>query len=1571
MKKLVPILILAVVLITFFAVGCESGSHTVEFYVDGSLYEYFVVKDGEGLDEIPDVPSKDGKNGAWDIKNFDEIKSDLKVTAIYTDATFKVTFIADGTIIKEVNVRKNSRLADIPAVPEKTGFVGSWSVNDFSNVDRNITAVAEYTPIDLSVKFIKDGDVIAVSSVEKGGALSRVPEVPEFEGKNLNGKWVTENGEDADFTEIQTDITVYAYYYAAVELLYGESEVTIVGCDIETPVETIEFGVKPGYDFGGWYADENFRQRIEFPHTFTENTAIYCRWHFNGGSEGFTFVDGKVTGYVGSETDVTVPYKYVVDGKETSVTGIADGAFDGNTDITSITLPSTVTEIGAAAFRNCANLKSVGYSDGCFVERIGDDAFNSCISLKEFTFSPFCSSIGSSAFYMCSAVTEYKNLSDTLLQTVPAKAFYGNEKAVSFALPACVEEIGESAFAGSVNAEFIFEKSNLLKTVGSNAFENCYALIDFTAPSIESVGENAFKNCRSLTSAYLPSSENIYLVFGTQDDIYFYECEGRFVPQGLYSVTVTKGTGSGVIPDGAFKNLYSVKQFNISEGISAIGKFSFAADNAVWERDLEINLPQSLVSIGDYAFSGRTDLISVLIPRGVEEIGEYAFYGLSALNAVTTEPNSALTYVGREAFGNTKWFDEYSGPVILGRVILGITERYLNSIGKVAVTAEDFGSAEIIAPYAFYGNRVLRSVTIPETVYGVYRYAFADCDNLTAAEISAKVIIGLSEEEGVPSGIFAGSDKLTSLTIGAGVRIESLFGTEVTDGFLFKGSYLPRSLNTLTLLAGKTDTVGKGIYDGLSGIKKLVLSEGLTGAEDGAFVGGGIEEVYFPSTFVKIGYKEDADTETETVYEGVFSSALKSVVFAENSSLEYIYEKAFYGCGLTGIAIPATVKYVGKYAFADSVSSEFSLTFADGALEKIDSFAFANTRFKTDFILSLPDSLVNVGESAFVDCANLVEVKFGSGIKTIGENAFKNSGLKRFDLSESVECFDENGNVTVKNILSGTDVNELILRAPVRAAELFGTVPDSLAKVTLYGNVADGALENLPQIKNLEVVDAEIIGSRAFYGCGGLIRISLPITVKEIGDYACAECGELATFIIESGNSLKSIGEYVFRNDTKLRSVVLPSTIENTVLTGIFYGCERLENIGALPEGLKEIGEYAFYNCSALNSVVIPTGIEKISDFAFFGCSSMQLRNVKFDLLTEIGADAFNGCAALYGIKAQNIKSVGERAFYGCGNLKEVSLSTGAVSQIADERSKIELINLSSAAQGVSEALTDGCTSVRYINLFREDTEVNKVMSALTAVENTVKIFVTPSAYANLSEEIKNGALKDRIHVNPTEFDGTYEFNEVDLTAKLTSIGNYGGEAIYLPAYICNEDGTSFTVTALGKDILKGNLSVKQVIVPCGIKEIEAGAFYGSAVTAVRFETGSELNSIGAEAFRDCRFLTEISLPDSVKTIGERAFYGSGLTAFSLSAFSELSHVGEYAFYGCAALKTVEFASSAIESIGRYAFAECGLVAVTVNKNAKLNAIKEYTFKNCYGLSRERVILPDGTEVDENAFAIE
>ena len=199
--------------------------------------------------------------------------------------------------------------------------------------------------------------------------------------------------------------------------------------------------------------------------------------------------------------EIAIPSDIVYNGQTYSVTSIGNSAFK-DVNLTSITIPETVTSIGNMVFFGCAGLKSITLPTG--LEFIGGYAFYSCTGLTSITIPEGVTSIGENAFASCTSLESITLPAS--LKSIGSYSFGMCTSLISITIPEGVTSIGENAFASCTSLESIMLPKSL-GFIGGYAFSYCTNLIDVTMPEgVTNIGYGAFRGCRNLTSIMIPES---------------------------------------------------------------------------------------------------------------------------------------------------------------------------------------------------------------------------------------------------------------------------------------------------------------------------------------------------------------------------------------------------------------------------------------------------------------------------------------------------------------------------------------------------------------------------------------------------------------------------------------------------------------------------------------------------------------------------------------------------------------------------------------------------------------------------------------------------------------------------------------------------------------------------------------------------------------------------------------------------------------------------------------------------------------------------------------------------------
>ena len=417
----------------------------------------------------------------------------------------------------------------------------------------------------------------------------------------------------------------------------------------------------------------------------------------------YSAADGQVTidEYLGTESVIEIPSE--IEGMP--VVAIGDEAFKGNEYPEQVTIPDSVTLIGASAFAECPWLNSV--SMGYSVTEIGANAFYGCSMLKQITISTGLVVIEEGTFARCTRLT-------------------------SVTIPSNVTCIGASAFEMSGLTSIVI--GNNVLSVDERAFRQCESLTSVTFPdSVVNIGNSAFSFCKSLTSVTM--GKGVTLI----DEDAFSQCK---------SLTSVKfGNSVESIGKRAFHECDGLTSVTFPDNVTDIGEYAFG----YCDKLAKVTFGQSVARVGERAFEGCVGLTSVNFGKSTPSIGSMAFTSCDKISKI---------YVSSiKSWLSVQFADETSRPNFdhdgKRKVHLYIGNTELKDVTIPAGITE-------IDDYAFAQCVGLTSVTIPDSVTDLGFAAFENCTGLTRAVTGNRLFI-------IPEYAFSGCTGLKSITFGKGV----------------------------------------------------------------------------------------------------------------------------------------------------------------------------------------------------------------------------------------------------------------------------------------------------------------------------------------------------------------------------------------------------------------------------------------------------------------------------------------------------------------------------------------------------------------------------------------------------------------------------------------------------------------------------------------------------------------------------------------------------------------------------------------------------------------------------------
>ena len=647
----------------------------------------------------------------------------------------------------------------------------------------------------------------------------------------------------------------------------------------------------------------------------------------------------------------------------TGLTSLESDAFNGCTNLASVTLPNTVTTIYNHAFDACTRLNFIILPSS--VTKINPYAFYNCSGLNTIIIKGQVTNIGNYAFRGCTGLTSIT----VYATTPPTLAANGPLQNVPTDIPVYVPCGKKTTYQNSSGWNSFTNYHELCETI-SFADANVKALCVANWDS-NSDGELSYAEAAAVTSletvfksnTTITSFNELQYFMGLTSIITnaFYGCTG------LTSVTIPTSVTS--IANYAFKYCTHLTSITFPNSVTSIGTEAFYNCAQLGS----VSFGNSLRTIGNNAFNSCYSLTSIEIPSSVTTITNNPFSGCRAVTQITVEA------------GNN-YFDSRDGC----NAIIKTSSNQLVAGCRNTVIPEGITS---IGTSAFYYQTSLSAITIPSSVADIYSFAFDQCTGLTSLTVMASTppTLGTNALRGVT----------TSIPVYVPVGSVSAYQTtsnwsNFTNivGFI---SFVNPAVETICLQNWDTDQNGvlslteAAAVESLGTVFKsnttitsfneLQYFTGLRSINSEAFSScSGLESITLPNSVTSIGSSAFLNC-----------GNLNSIPIG--NGLTNIGQYAFAGCcNVTSLVIPSSIVSIGFHAF--SSESMTSIT-VDANNDFYDSRNGCNAIIETatnTLILgcintTIPDNVTSIGLYAFLGCT-MTSIVIPNSVTSIGTNAF-------------------------------------------------------------------------------------------------------------------------------------------------------------------------------------------------------------------------------------------------------------------------------------------------------------------------------------------------------------------------------------------------------------------------------------------------------------------------------------------------------------------------------------------------------------------------------------------------------
>jgi len=930
---------------------------------------------------------------------------------------------------------------------------------------------------------------------------------------------------------------------------------------------------------------------------------------------------------------------------------------------------------------------------------IGDHAFAGCVNLQEITLPPQITTIDNYAF---------GTYTDSNGYSTPCSSLH------SIVIPEGVTTIGAYAFSRSGLQSFNLPSS--VTTIGQLAYENCPNLTSIYLPAtVTNIdGANPFAGCNLYSIVVDPENP----VYDSRDN-----CNAiitRDISGGLNRNTLIAGCRNTVIPEdvltiasNAFANCSGLTTITFPDG-NYVNIEDYAFSNCPLTSIFMEGFPPAITEL---SFNGVPKTVPVYIPCDYMEVYHEAAYW-PEFNLVE---DCAIEFADQNVKALCVENFDINGD---GELSYGEAAKvhYLFDVFQDNTEITSFNELQYfigldkITVSSFSGCTALTSITLPPTVTEIEYAAFYN-SGLTGTFTLPDAVTTLGQDA------FGGCSGLTGLVIGSGMT--SIGNDAFTDctnlTFIDVKAVIPPTLGTYwpfsNVPAGIPVFVpcdGYGLYTAAwdrADEPDLNFQNGCNIAFDDDLVESICVDNWDVNGDGELSYGEAALV-TTLKPNGQSNSVFRQKNITLFNELQYftgltsIEAYAFNQCRqLESITLPASIISIGNNAFT-----------ACNVLSSVN----------------IPSNVQTIGYQVFSSCPSLTTIAIPASVTSIGWGVFQGCiGLESLTVASDNPYYSDGGCNAIIREYSAT--NHIIIAACKNTV-----IPDNVTSINEY------AFAGLTPIESINIPNSVVtIGPRAFTGCSGLTSVVMGSGIRNINDYAFLGCTSLQSLTVMAVDPPYISNNNPFLNLTTIPVYVLCNAVNayqnynagNYTSWGNFihiqtqFICFEDENVKAIcvdpatgwdtnGDGQLSYAEAAAVGYAGLDNVFTGnttietfnelqyfTGLNGIYPGAFEGCTSLQEVTLPMNTQT-MASRAFFGCSALsYVGNLDKVQEIGVQAFMQCTAL--TGLSLGA--------------NLGT----IDDDAFNGCTELSYISLECAPPDFGYYpTSTFNGVDKTIPVYV-------------------------------------------------------------------------------------------------------------------------------------------------------------------------------------------------------------------------------------------------------
>ena len=1213
------------------------------------------------------------------------------------------------------------------------------------------------------------------------------------------------------------------------------------------------------------------------------------------------------------------------------------GTSKNNTQLTKITLPSSLIEISAFAFANCTSLNSIIIPPSVLYLR--RNCFQNCISFSSITIPSLVNTLEPLVFYQsnCSVIVDQNNPN---FSSVDGVLFDSNQLAIlyvpaskinNYTIPSTVVSVGSNAFRGCSNLTSITIPSSVM-TINDAAFYSCSGLKTLEIPtSVLSIGYDAFDSSIGLTSMDIPSS------ITTIESQLFYNCSG------LKSITIPSSIQA--IKSYSFANCNKLTTLTIPSSVQTIDYNAFYNCTSLTSIYSLNPLPIDLKNLVSIFLNVDKTLCTLFVPPGsksayqsasvwmdFKNIVEFSLLAspinLTVANKISSTASTSITSnLKWTASSDQSWLSVNPSVPTNGNATLTVTAdanlNPISRIAKVTVIAEGVPSQTITVTQSAANPTLSLSknkISYLNPLLSVDSVVVNSNSLWTATTNQTWLTLNVNSLTGIGTLICTASENQTIvsrsaiITIAvAGITSQTITVTQVAGNATLIVS--KNNINFTTFNASKDTikvtsnanwsvssnqswlTISKNTVDFICSASTNTIAISRTATVTVNVSGAPAQTITITQaaanpivSIINNSYSISSNSSNTSI---PITSNSTWIATVDQSWVTLNPSTSFTGNGNLNFTVSSNSGNQRSATILISVSGlqaqTITVTQAPGNIflsVSKSTFTTPNAKEYVDTILVTTNTTWNISTAQSWLSCNKVS---GFGNDTIFVTIARNT-----------TSFDRVASVTITGTgISNNSVN-YFQEKPYAYTPINGiTVEDTLGStnsIQVYSNTlwtihSDQSWISIDTSHFLN--DMYTVTFNASQNNGD-IRFA---TIQISADGVSSSSFQLIQY--KSSNTKRSIqisaGELERTLSLYEKNIITDLTLSGTIDARDFRimrdSIPNLSNIDLTNATILAYGGFQGTNFNNPDSVYYNANTIPVN--AFFNVyDSISIMSIKLPLNT-VSVDSF--------------------AFYSCQKLKTISLPS-------------TVINIGSNAFGV-------CPNLDSIFIPSSVTNIGNI--AFNVNSGIVTVDALNQYYSSLDGILFNKKQTELIHC-PINRTGNYT-----IPSTVTNIESFA----FIECRKLLSISIPTSVTNIGEFAFDNCIGITSFSFPNSITNIGNGAFQGcSGLTTIAIP--SSITSISNQTFESCSNLSKVDLPSTIRTIGINAFnFCSNLTSISIT--NSVSRIGDGAFSSCSKLKYLSIPSSVL-TIGNGAFSGCSNIDTL---NIQSSDIKNGAFAGCYSLT--------------------